>query len=642
MARDEHVVGVALDHARRNDADAVLRHQLDRDTRTRVGALEVVDELRQVLNGVDVVVRRRRDEADARRGVARLGNVALDLVAGQLAALAWLCALRHLDLQLISVGQVVRAHTKPPARNLLDRRPERVGLAVGRLLQAPRVLAALAAVGLAAHGVHRERERRVRLEADRPVAHRAGDKALDDRRRRLDLFQRDGLRRALELEQAAQVHLLAEPRVERRELAVRFAVVCRRRRLQLGERLGVVHVLFGPGAGAVVVVAWVGQRERVGRAVGRRPAVRRGVQLKRVCAKLRKADAADARRRAAEALVNDLGADTKRLKDLRALVRRERADAHLGHGLEDADPNALCKRLDQVVAAHRRRQAAVLAERKQRLVRQVRARGVGTVRHEQAELLHLAQLAALHHDAHARALLQLDERMVHTAGRQQRADGHPVRPRGLITQHHKAGARVDCRLDLRRDARERKPQPRGALGHREGRVHDRGGPAVEAAQRLDRGDLPVGDDGLREVEPADVPGLCERHVRLRADERAQRRDNGLAERIDCRVGHLRKQLLEVLERLLGALAEHRERGVVAHGAERLGARLGHRRQDVLQGFKRVPKQLQLLNQRVQRRARRRTGLGVKREDVVRGRVGRSSRQRRSRCLRRRRLDNVGH
>eukprot|EP00955_Chlamydomonas_euryale_P074727 362112-Chlamydomonas_euryale.AAC.2 len=106
--------------------------------------------------------------------------------------------------------------------------------------------------------------------------------------------------------------------------------------------------------------------------------------------------------------------------------------------------------------------------------------------------------------------------------------------------------------------------------------------------------------------------------------------------------HLRKQLLEVLERLLGALAEHRERGVVAHGAERLGARLGHRRQDVLQGFKRVPKQLQLLNQRVQRRARRRTGLGVKREDVVRGRVGRSSRQRRSRCLRRRRLDNVGH
>ena len=39
--------------------------------RTGVGGLEVVDELRQVLDGVDVVVRRRRDEAHARRRVAR-------------------------------------------------------------------------------------------------------------------------------------------------------------------------------------------------------------------------------------------------------------------------------------------------------------------------------------------------------------------------------------------------------------------------------------------------------------------------------------------------------------------------------------------------------------------------------------------
>ncbi len=39
--------------------------------RTGVGRLQVVDELRQVLDGVDVVVRRRRDEAHARRRVAR-------------------------------------------------------------------------------------------------------------------------------------------------------------------------------------------------------------------------------------------------------------------------------------------------------------------------------------------------------------------------------------------------------------------------------------------------------------------------------------------------------------------------------------------------------------------------------------------
>ena len=59
MARDEHVVRMALHHSRRNDAHAILRDQLDTDAGAWVAGLEVVDELRQILNGVDVVVRGR-------------------------------------------------------------------------------------------------------------------------------------------------------------------------------------------------------------------------------------------------------------------------------------------------------------------------------------------------------------------------------------------------------------------------------------------------------------------------------------------------------------------------------------------------------------------------------------------------------
>ena len=70
VAGDEHDVGVGLGHAGRHRAHADLGHQLDVDPGPRVGRLEVVDELGDVLDGVDVVVRRRRDQPDARASSA--------------------------------------------------------------------------------------------------------------------------------------------------------------------------------------------------------------------------------------------------------------------------------------------------------------------------------------------------------------------------------------------------------------------------------------------------------------------------------------------------------------------------------------------------------------------------------------------
>ncbi len=75
VAADEHHVGPALGHAGRDGADADLADELDRDARVDVGVLQVVDELRQVLDGVDVVVRRRGDQRDAGRGVAHVGDL---------------------------------------------------------------------------------------------------------------------------------------------------------------------------------------------------------------------------------------------------------------------------------------------------------------------------------------------------------------------------------------------------------------------------------------------------------------------------------------------------------------------------------------------------------------------------------------
>ena len=128
--RDQHDVGVRLGDAGGDRADADLGDQLHVDARARVGVLQVVDQLRQILDRVDVVVRRRRDQADARRRVADLGDPRVDLVAGQLAALAGLGALRHLDLQLVGVDQVLAGDAEAARGHLLDRAAPRVAVRV--------------------------------------------------------------------------------------------------------------------------------------------------------------------------------------------------------------------------------------------------------------------------------------------------------------------------------------------------------------------------------------------------------------------------------------------------------------------------------------------------------------------------------
>src|SRR6185437_9512079 len=98
VAGDEYHIGVRFGDARGYGADANFRDELDGDAGFWVYVFEVVDQLREIFDGVDVVVGRRRDETDAGNGVACSGDDVVDLVAGELAAFAGLRALRHLDL----------------------------------------------------------------------------------------------------------------------------------------------------------------------------------------------------------------------------------------------------------------------------------------------------------------------------------------------------------------------------------------------------------------------------------------------------------------------------------------------------------------------------------------------------------------
>ena len=99
VAADEHHVRVRLGNAGGDGADADFRDELDADARVAIGVLQVVNQFRQIFDGINVVMRRGRNESHAGSGAAGLGDPRIHFLAGQLAAFAGFRALRHLDLQ---------------------------------------------------------------------------------------------------------------------------------------------------------------------------------------------------------------------------------------------------------------------------------------------------------------------------------------------------------------------------------------------------------------------------------------------------------------------------------------------------------------------------------------------------------------
>ncbi len=130
---DDDVVGARLDDADGDCADAGLGGELDRDRGARVGGAQVVDQLLEVLDRVDVVVRGRGDQLDARGRVPQAGDVVVDLVAGQLPALARLRALGDLDLELVGMTQVVDVDAEAARGDLADAAAALIAVRVGRV-----------------------------------------------------------------------------------------------------------------------------------------------------------------------------------------------------------------------------------------------------------------------------------------------------------------------------------------------------------------------------------------------------------------------------------------------------------------------------------------------------------------------------
>ena len=148
IAGDQDVVRVRLRHAGGDRADADFGHELDADPRGRVRVLQVVDQLRQILDRIDVVVRRRADQADTRRRVPNPAMFSSTLRPGSSPPSP---GLAPCEILICSSSALARYQIVTPKRpDAICLIAERFESPLGSGIEAFRVFAALAGVTLAA------------------------------------------------------------------------------------------------------------------------------------------------------------------------------------------------------------------------------------------------------------------------------------------------------------------------------------------------------------------------------------------------------------------------------------------------------------------------------------------------------------
>ena len=120
VARERDDVGSGFGDADRDDADIGHDRDLHRDARARIHRLELVHDLREILDRVDVVIVRWRDQIDARLRVARERDFFGDLARRKMAAFTGLRALPDLDLEVVRRVREQRGNAEPARRDLLS------------------------------------------------------------------------------------------------------------------------------------------------------------------------------------------------------------------------------------------------------------------------------------------------------------------------------------------------------------------------------------------------------------------------------------------------------------------------------------------------------------------------------------------
>ena len=593
VTRDEHVVCVCLRDTRRHAPDPRFGHELHADACARIHLFQVVNQLRQVLDRVDVVMRRRRDERHARHGVPEARDQRRDFVSGELTTFARLRPLGHLDLELVGAYQIVRRHAEAPRRDLLDTviGPVAIlewGVRVG-------IFAPLARVGAGPHAVHADRERAMRLGRQRAQGHRRRNEAPADRLGGLHFVERD--RRA-----RTDGEQIARAGREPCRHACLEAVVCLGRVLLHG-RLHRPHQRGRPPV--VLAVAAIAHAPMVGQGVGRRGLrVGRALARQHVLGDLGEPDPADRRHRAGEATVDHLGTEAQGLEDLGAAVRRERGDAHLGKDLEQP-------LLGRGAELGRGRVGLDMAPH--RFERQPGMDRFGTESDEGGEVMHVPRVARFGDEADSRPPALAEQVLVHRADRERHRQRRALAVGRAIADHENLRALLDGPAGRAAQGVERGAQRLGAARRLPRRVQRH---RLRADQAPQRRHLILEQHRVLVPYQPQARGAIGEQRAATPQMHAQGHHERLAQRIDRGVRDLREPLAQVRVEARRYARERRDRRVVPHAPHGVLAFAAHRLEHVANIFE-APTERELPRHDLGFRTGRGRGGGPQRPDALR-------------------------
>ena len=605
-------VRVGLRHARGHRPHAALRDQLHPNRSPRIDTLQVVDQLRQVFDRINIVMRRRRDQRHAGLSVTKPCNQATYLVARKLTSLSGLGTLCHLDLNLIGMRKVLRRHAESSGGHLLDlvvlehwgserqrrqlrhRSPpsrKRSTRSVDardrrRHLVYLAILTTFTGIRAPAQHIHRNRDALVGLRAQRSKRHRTRDKPLVQTLRRLHLRQVKRFSRRLDRQQIAQhgrlarVQILSKDRERRRRIGRHHASARapqhRLQRLYIARlprmRLGTVRLTESHPT-------VVGQF-RCNRRRGRQPA------KAQLTVELRKPDSRERRRRVQKATVHHARMQPQDVEQVSPAVAVHDRDSHLRHHLREPGVEGFQHLLLGLLRLRS-------AKRPRRLKREPGANRTRAIADQHGRVVNVAAIPRLYGESRQGPQPGRHQRLVHRARRHR----HRNRQQCL----HRLAWSTRRTIRHQQDSPAIPHQFNRPLAHHSQRVLKR------HRRRIDTGQFRHGElCGVRVCSAPQRCDLCDREIRRlerntrqrgdlveqvrpRTKPCMQRHHHRLAQRIDRRIRHLRKALPKERIDRSGRTRQKRQRRVVTHRPHTVLALCCHRLQHHLHVFARVAK-----------------------------------------------------
>src|SRR5207247_10209232 len=104
VSTDGNYIGAGLSYSSHDNANARARNQLHSNTRPGIYLAQIINQLLQVFNAVNIMMRWRRYQGHTGHRTAQFGNVRANLEPGKLSSLTRLRALRHLDFDFLRVN----------------------------------------------------------------------------------------------------------------------------------------------------------------------------------------------------------------------------------------------------------------------------------------------------------------------------------------------------------------------------------------------------------------------------------------------------------------------------------------------------------------------------------------------------------